>query len=86
MCKRQLNSFLANLGIKQLFWSNVRRRCQRTHGDYKEVTTYICTYKSDAICGAFRWSLEYPCKPGLPWDLVHHLWQDYYKKHNFFKS
>ena len=84
MYKRQLNSFLANLGIKQLFWSNVRKRCQQTRGNYKEVTTYLCTHKFDAICGAFLWGTKkYPCKPKLPWNIVHHLWQSYCKKHNF---
>lgn len=85
MCKRQLNSFLSNLGIKQLFWSNVRRRCQRDDRQkYKEVVTFICINKFDAICGAFLWDdRENPCKSGLPWDLVHHLWQDYCRKHHF---
>jgi hypothetical protein len=84
MHKRQLNSFLANLGIKQLFWSNVRRRCQQAREDYKEVTTHLCTHRFDAICSAFLWDpKKYPYKPGLPWDTVHHLWHDYCKKHNF---
>lgn len=83
MYKRQLNSFLTNLGIKQLFWSNVRRRCQRTQGDYKEVITSLCTNKFDAICSAFLWdSKQYPCKPELPWTLVHRLWHKYCRKHN----
>jgi hypothetical protein len=83
MYKRQLNSFLANLGIKQLFWSNVRRRCQQTNQDYQEIVTFLCTNKLDAIVGAFLWDSRNPCKPGLPWDLVHRLWQEYCKKYYF---
>ena len=85
MYRRQLNSFLTDLGIKQLFWSNVRRRCQRDQQDYKNVVTFLCTNKFDSICGAFLWdNTKYPCKPGLPWDVVHHLWRQYRKKHNFY--
>ena len=84
MFKRQLNSFLANLGIKQLFWSNVRRRCQRTKLNYQEVVTFICTRKLDAICSAFLWdNTENPCKPGLSWNHVHSLWREYCRKHYF---
>ena len=84
MYKRQLNSFLANLGIKQLFWSNVRKRCQRYHQDYKETMEFLCKNKYDMICGAFLWDpKEYPSKPGLPWNLVHRLWNEYCRKHRF---
>ena len=83
MIKRHLNAFLKNLGIKQIFWSNIRKQCLACGFNYYRRKTEIYSYSDTLFIRAFSW-MEYPPPPNLTWPHVHRLWVDYIKSHNYF--
>lgn len=84
MIKRHLNAFLKNLGIKQIFWSIIRKQSLTNGINYYRRKTEIYSHSDDIFIIAFCW-IDYPNPlPNLTWPQVHRAWVNYIKSHNYF--
>lgn len=81
MIKRHFNAFLKKLGIKQLFWSIVKKECVKFGISYQSKKGELYAYNSDLIIRAFCW-IDYPSPPNLTWPDVHKQWDKYIRSHD----
>jgi hypothetical protein len=84
MIQRHFNAFLKKLGIKQLFWGNVRSDCIRHGINYQHKKSELYSYRKELIIRAFCW-IDYPEPPNLTWPDVHKAWEKYMNSHYVFR-
>ena len=84
MIKRHFNAFLKNLGIKQLFWSIVKKECVRLGINYQHKKSELYSYNKDIIIRAFCW-VDYPEPYHSTWPDIHIKWNEYVKSHDMFR-
>ena len=84
MIERHFNAFLKKLGIKQLFWSTVRRDCIKSGINYQHRKSVLYSYRRELIIRAFCW-VDYPDPPNSPWLDIHKAWERYMNSHFVFR-